>query len=85
MIADEGKKITLSGRYLLVWERVREYMKEKGFRIGPEDYLITFDEDDNSYFISFIKPRKGPLPGGGGARAEVRKSDMHVFDFRFSR
>lgn len=84
-ITETGKKTVLPGSHLLAWEKVREYMTKKGFVINPEDYLIIFDEDDNSYFISFIKPRKKPLPGGGGARAEVRKSDMRVFEFRFAR
>jgi hypothetical protein len=84
-LSQAKKKTTVSGQYMFVWNKVMNYMQENKFQIDMSDYLITFDEDNESYFVYFIKPYKQPVLGGGGAKVQVRKNDMHVYDFRFSR
>lgn len=78
-------KTTLSGQYVLVWNQVAQYMRDHNYSIDLNDYLITFDEDDDAFIVYFTKPLKQPALGGGNAKAIVRKSDMHVNDFKFSR
>jgi len=78
-------RTTLSGQYILAWDQVRQYMREHEYSIDLSDYLITFDEDDDSYIVYFTKPYKQPALGGGSGKAVVRKNDMHVNDFKFSR
>jgi len=77
--------MTVAGQYLLVWDQIMQYMREHRYSIDLRDYLVTFDEDNYSYIVYFTKPTKQPTLGGGSTKVVVRKSDMHVNDFKFSR
>jgi hypothetical protein len=84
-LAQARTKTTVSGQYLLAWDMVKDYMKVNAFQVDLGEYLITFDEDEGSYYIYIVKPSKQPILGGGSAKAQVRKSDLHVYDFKFSK
>jgi hypothetical protein len=84
-LTEARTKTTLSGQYVLVWNQVMQYMREHDYSIDLNDYLITFDEDNENFIVYFTKPVKQPTLGGGSAKAIVRKKDMHIYDFKFSR
>jgi len=84
-LSEARARTTVSGAYLVAWDMVSRYLEERGSRVDLKDYLITFDEDEDYYIIYFVKPRLGPVVGGGGAKALVKKDTLEVLDFQFAR
>ena len=84
-LAQARRVTTVSGQYLAAWNLVVEYMKRNNMTVHLDEYLITFDEDDDFYHVQLTKPYMQPILGGGSAEARVRKCDMYVEDFRFGK
>jgi hypothetical protein len=76
-ILEQRKKTIISGVYLTVWNAVNQYIKQ-GSKLKLEDYVVTFDEDENYFLVMLSKPFTEPMLGGGVGTCTVDKNTNEV-------
>lgn len=79
------KETMISGHYLRVWDVFVKHASDEGYRMNLDDYIVTFDENDENYLIYFKKPTTTNMLGGGNGSCLINKQTMNVVDCKFAR
>ena len=73
----------VSGVYLTVWNVVFSHFSEHMKHKDIKEYLITITENENEFIVSFRKPTKKSILGGGDGDYWLKKNDFTIKDVKF--
>ncbi|GAB2197551.1 hypothetical protein [Sessilibacter sp. MAH4] len=83
---DEQKVRTkIHGEYLLVWNKVMEHLDNSDSKLKLSEYLIVFDETEDNYIVTFTRPFKKPILGGGVGEVIINKDTFEIIKFKLTR
>ena len=84
-LEDFRTQTTVSGAYLEAWNAFERYSHTQDYQIDLKNYLITFQEDEESILIFFTAPRSDLVLGGGNGKCIINKSSMTVESCSFAK
>ena len=67
----------ISVAYLRVWNSINEYLK-KSTHLKLDEYLVSIDEHENMFIVSFSKPFLKPVLGGGVGKCTLDKNSNEI-------
>lgn len=72
------KETRILGEYLNAWNAVNSRISQSQSKINYNDYVIGFEENESEYIVTFSKPFKTRVLGGGVGTYRVKKFDFSV-------
>lgn len=79
------KETIVSGNYLKIWNILNLHLNDKNVPIKVDEYLITFNENDDEYVINFDKPMTKLILGGGNGVCRINKVDTNKIECKFQK